>query len=243
MKIPVLFVVLTIVGNSNVLVGGESDRKQVGDPLVTISVSNAPLRDAVLKLAMHALPLGTTINFEESRKSLPPYKSRVTVDLQSVTITNALMKLFQNDRQYSWETTQQVINVFAPEDRRDTKNVLNQILPELVIQNKNRYEIVSLVLSECNRITSGKYKLSKDGDVIDQLLVFRMPYKELKMAEPVLRKHSFSFRNMSVREILNVVSLEAGVSWATFIVDGNPKISLLQFSLGPEERHRDMTIK
>lgn len=235
MKISILFVSLSIVGCSYLLAGGESGGASAGEPLITITVSNVPLRDALSKLAERTLPLGVVVNFEQLRSDLAS-NSHVTANLKAVSITNALVKLLQNDCQYSWEKNGQVVNVFAVEDKRNPKNVLNQIIPELRIQDKDRYEIVSTVLEACNRITSGKYKIIKDGNAIDQLQAYRIPCKEFGIPEPVLRKHNFTFRDLSVREILNAISREENIRWEILAIEANREMSILVFSLGVQSQ-------
>ena len=173
------------------------------------SITNATMEDALRKL----LAWGIQVGLEKVPVSEEQQETKISLDLQSVSVRDILDHLVARDSRYEWEgyarhfRPTRFINVFPSGAKEDGNNLMNIRTEETVIEGEGSPEeaiqYVRLWVSELsNRIyrsQPGAIVGAKTGPVF---------------GGPVELKADFIFRDLTVREILNEVALRTdGKGW------------------------------
>lgn len=190
-------------------------------------ISNTPLSFVIQSLSEKCKFQGVLINFEEA---VDPNKDRLySFKFKDLSINEIVNEILKNDKSYTWTKKGNIINII-PSNINNNEYLLNQTVGKIDIKSKTRDEIVQLVLKELDKKNPGKYRIETDkNEIIYQLVIFNLPYKELGILPPILARHSFEFKDETFRGVLNAISKSENICWQVLLSDENEGMRILVF--------------
>jgi hypothetical protein len=184
-------------------------------------IGNAPLPFVMQELSVKCKSQGVLINFEEA--SDPNRDKLLSYEFKDLLISDLVSKILNNHKCYTWASKNNIINIVPSNSNSDY--ILDQVIFKISIKNRTRDEIVQLVLTELDKINPGKYRTGIDKNIIAyQLVILNLPYKELGISPPILTKHSFEFKDITFRDILNEISKSENICWQVTLSDEGTRI-------------------
>jgi hypothetical protein len=200
-----------------------------GESGINLVISNMPLREAISMVANEAQKSGVTINFEASNINVLT-NATVMVCLTNSSIMNAVQRILANNSNYSWQAVDaKVLDVLPLDDKNPATNILNQAIEQLVISGKNRYEIAEIAIKKCNDVASNRFTIIRSGQFVPTLIVNRIPYQEFDATESITNQF-VAYSNVTLRAILNQISINDHVRWEVLPVAAMPSVRMLIFS-------------
>ena len=128
-------------------------------------------------------------------------------------ILNAIVK---QDPRYTWTSKGTRINLEMDGLRERDGYILNEVLNEFDASQKTRREIVAAVIEQLEIQSPGKYRLKTEEGSVDRLQLVEIPFDMLYINPPELPRYDMHVKNVSVRDILNLISEKENIAWKSY---------------------------
>ncbi len=211
----IVLIILLIGSITSGLCIGEDLNSVMDRKIDSFEIDNVTALEAITKFIAKCKPLNILITFEEAVNTKED--NLITIKLKNVSVRNLIDEITSKSKSYVWKQDGNVINIIPSNKKNDTNYILNEKIHHLVIKDKTREEIVDMVLEMINQNNPGKYKIENSKGITENELILihlsDLPYKDIGLSSPVLKKYNIEIKYKNVREILNLIAKEENVPW------------------------------
>lgn len=174
---------------------------------VSLKIDTAGMTQWAEQLALQLAPSGILIGLECASADT---ELSVAISPAGQSLPSFLDELVKKDPTYSWKYSDHVVNIFPRVSIIDTEDIMNEMIPELDMENKTRAEIIESAMSAMGRGKSQIIAQRAEGKMLWRL--FYLDAYEI-MDSSVVKRHSLSVRNITVRDLLNEIARKDNECW------------------------------
>jgi hypothetical protein len=171
-----------------------------------------------------AFEKGVIINYEVAPKDKQIESFNV---FDGTTLKDFLDQFLAQNPKYIYTVNHEIINIFPKITEGDETYLFNLRLKNLDIDHKNRREIMTMLRAEIAKEYPGKYQTTINGkiySILENAMVNGSVEYNLDLI-PL----SFNTGNLTIREILNMISRENHTYWEAAQDNGGTGLEILSF--------------
>jgi hypothetical protein len=167
---------------------------------------------------------GVIVNYEVASKDKQIESFNV---FDGTTLKDLLDQFLAQNPKYIYTLNHEIINIFPKSTEGDETYLFNLQLKSLDIDHKNRREIMTILRNAIDQEFPGKYQTTINGkiySILENAMVSGSVEYNLDLI-PL----SFSTGNLTIREILNMISRENHTYWYVVQDNGGTGLEILTF--------------